>query len=233
MPRRCAAASRRDGGDSGATPTPAARGRPARPLQSACLAGRPAGRLDPAGQAPIDSPSGSGLREVWVKNDAANPTHSFKDRVVAVASARARELGFNALACASTGNLGNAVAAQGGGARPALLRLHPSRSRGAEDPRHEHLRHEPRHGARQLRRRQSPCTELSAEHDDWAFVNINMRPYYSEGSKTVAYEIVEQLGWELPDRVVAPIASGSLFTKINKGLQGMDRARPRERTRSR
>ena len=95
-----------------------------------------------------------GLREVWVKNDAANPTHSFKDRVVAVAAARARELGFGTLACASTGNLSNAV---GGGrrrARPAVLRLHPGRPRGAEDPRDRRLRREPRRGARQLRRRQ-------------------------------------------------------------------------------
>src|SRR6476469_2208471 len=125
-----------------------------------------------------------GLREVWVKNDAANPTHSFKDRVVSVAVHRAKELGYEVLACASTGVYGtNLVKVRGN--YDDVNRL---------------------------------CTELSGERD-WAFVNVNMRPYYAEGSKTLAYEIVEQLGWEVPDRVVAPIASGSLYTKIGKGFQ--------------
>jgi threonine synthase len=160
-----------------------------------------------------------GLREVWVKNDAANPTHSFKDRVVAVASARARELGFEALACASTGNLGNAVAAQA-----AALGL-PSYVFIPSDLEEQKVLGTGVYGANVVSVRGNYddvnrlCTELSAEHDEWAFVNINMRPYYSEGSKTVAFEIVEQLGWELPDRCIVPIASGSLFTKVHRGFQ--------------
>ena len=106
----------------------------------------------------------------------------------------------------------------GGGARTAVLRLHPGRPRGAEDPRNGV------YGTNLVAVRGNYddvnrlCTELSAEHDDWAFVNINMRPYYSEGSKTVAFEIVEQLDWELPDRCIVPVASGSLFTKIHRGF---------------
>ncbi|HEY7967267.1 MAG TPA: threonine synthase [Solirubrobacteraceae bacterium] len=159
------------------------------------------------------------LREVWVKNDSANPTHSFKDRVVAVASARARELGFAALACASTGNLGNAVAAQA-----AALGL-PSYVFIPADLEEQKVLATGIYGTNLMTVRGNYddvnrlCTELSAEHDDWAFVNINMRPYYSEGSKTVAFEIVEQLGWELPDRIIVPIASGSLFTKVHKGFR--------------
>jgi threonine synthase len=160
-----------------------------------------------------------GLGEVWVKNDAANPTHSFKDRVVAVASARARELGFEALACASTGNLGNAVAAQA-----AALGL-PSYVFIPADLEEQKVLGTGIYGSNVVSVRGNYddvnrlCTELSAEHEDWAFVNINMRPYYSEGSKTVAFEIVEQLGWELPDRCIVPIASGSLFTKVHRGFQ--------------
>jgi len=159
-----------------------------------------------------------GLREVWVKNDAANPTHSFKDRVVAVAAARAQELGFAALACASTGNLGNAVAAAGAALGvPAYVFI-------PHDLEEQKVLATGVYGANVVSIRGNYddvnrlCTEISAEHDDWAFVNINMRPYYSEGSKTVAFEIIEQLGWELPDRCIAPIASGSLFTKIHRGF---------------
>jgi threonine synthase len=160
-----------------------------------------------------------GLGEVWVKNDAANPTHSFKDRVVAVASARARELGFGALACASTGNLGNAVAAQA-----AALGL-PSYVFIPADLEEQKILGTGVYGTNVVSVRGNYddvsrlCTELSADHEDWAFVNINMRPYYSEGSKTVAFEIVEQLGWELPDRCIVPIASGSLFTKVHRGFK--------------
>jgi len=160
-----------------------------------------------------------GLREVWVKNDAANPTHSFKDRVVAVAAARARELGFGTLACASTGNLSNAV-----GAAAAALGL-PSYVFVPADLEEQKILATGVYGANLVAVRGNYddvnrlCTELSAEHEDWAFVNINMRPYYAEGSKTVAFEIVEQLGWELPDRCVVPIASGSLFTKIARGFE--------------
>jgi threonine synthase len=158
-----------------------------------------------------------GLREVWVKNDAANPTHSFKDRVVSVASQRARELGFGVLACASTGNLANSVAAHGAALGLESYVFIPS------DLEEQKVLATGVYGTRLVRVRGTYddvnrlCTELSGERD-WAFVNVNLRPYYAEGSKTLAYEIVEQLGWELPDRVVAPIASGSLYTKIGKGF---------------
>jgi threonine synthase len=158
-----------------------------------------------------------GLREVWVKNDAANPTHSFKDRVVSVAVARARELGFDTIACASTGNLANSVAAHGAALDldsyvfiPADLEEQKVLATGV-------------YGTTLVGVKGSYddvnrlCTELCAERE-WAFVNINLRPYYAEGSKTLAYEIAEQLGWELPDRCIVPIASGSLFTKIAHGF---------------
>ena len=158
-----------------------------------------------------------GLREVWVKNDAANPTHSFKDRVVSVAASRARELGYEVIACASTGNLANSVAAHGAALGldsyvliPADLEEQKVLATGiygthvvAVDGSYDDVNR--------------LCTELCAERD-WAFVNVNLRPYYAEGSKTLAFEIAEQLGWELPDRCVVPIASGSLFTKIAKGF---------------
>ena len=159
-----------------------------------------------------------GLREVWVKNDAANPTHSFKDRVVSVAIARARELGFQTLACASTGNLANAVAAHAAAAGLESYVFIP------HDLEEQKVLATGVYGTNVVSVRGNYddvnrlCTELSAEHD-WAFVNINMRPYYSQGSKTLAFETAEQLGFELPDRVVAPIASGSLFTKIARGFE--------------
>jgi len=159
-----------------------------------------------------------GLGEVWVKNDAANPTHSFKDRVVAVSLARARELGFRTIACASTGNLANAVAAHAAAAGlesyvfiPADLEEQKVLATGVYGTNLVSVR-----GTYDDVNRL--CTELSDEHD-WAFVNINMRPYYSQGSKTLAFETAEQLGFELPDRVVCPIASGSLFTKIARGFE--------------
>ncbi len=158
-----------------------------------------------------------GLGELWVKNDAANPTHSFKDRVVAVAVAKARELGFETVACASTGNLANAVAAHAaaGGLDsyvfvPADLEEQKLLATGAYGTRLVGVR-----GTYDDVNRL--CTQLCDERP-WGFVNINLRPYYAEGSKTIAYETVEQLGWELPDRVVCPIASGSLFTKIGRGF---------------
>ncbi|TMM03136.1 MAG: threonine synthase [Actinobacteria bacterium] len=159
-----------------------------------------------------------GLNEVWVKNDAANPTHSFKDRVVSIALARARELGFDTLACASTGNLANAVAAHAAAAGldsyvfiPADLEEQKILATGVYGTNLVAV-----HGNYDDVNRL--CTELSAEHD-WAFVNINMRPYYAEGSKTLAFETAEQLGFSLPDRVVSPIASGSLFTKVARGFE--------------
>jgi threonine synthase len=159
-----------------------------------------------------------GLGELWIKNDAANPTHSFKDRVVSVALARARELGFQTVACASTGNLANAVAAHAAAAGLESYVFIP------HDLEEQKVLATGVYGTNLVAVRGNYddvnrlCTELSAEHE-WAFVNINMRPYYSQGSKTLAFETVEQLGWELPDRVVAPIASGSLFTKIARGFE--------------
>jgi threonine synthase len=159
-----------------------------------------------------------GLGELWIKNDAANPTHSFKDRVVSMAFARARELGYETFACASTGNLANAVAAHAAAAGfssyvfiPANLEEQKVLATGvygtqivAVDGSYDDVNR--------------LCTELSAERE-WAFVNINLRPYYAEGSKTLAFETCEQLGFELPDRVVCPIASGSLFTKLARGFE--------------
>jgi threonine synthase len=158
-----------------------------------------------------------GLGEVWVKNDAANPTHSFKDRVVAVALACAQELGFDVLACASTGNLANAVAAASAAAGIKSYVFIPA------DLEEQKILATGVYGANVIGVEgvyddvNRLCTELAGERN-WAFVNVNVRPYYAEGSKTLAYETVEQLGWELPDRVVAPIASGSLFTKIGRGF---------------
>jgi threonine synthase len=159
-----------------------------------------------------------GLEEVWIKNDAANPTHSFKDRVVSVALARARELGFETIACASTGNLANAVAAHAAAAGLESYVFIPA------DLEEQKVLATGVYGTNLVAVQGNYdevnrlCTELSGEHD-WAFVNINMRPYYAEGSKTLAFETAEQLGFELPDRVVCPIASGSLFTKIARGFE--------------
>ncbi|HEX5308186.1 MAG TPA: threonine synthase [Solirubrobacteraceae bacterium] len=158
-----------------------------------------------------------GLREVWVKNDAANPTHSFKDRVVSVAVTRARELGFETIACASTGNLANSVAAHGAALGLESYVFIPA------DLEEQKILATGVYGTKLVAVKGNYddvnrlCTELSAERD-WAFVNVNLRPYYAEGSKTLAYEIAEQLGFELPDRCVVPIASGSLFTKVAKGF---------------
>src|SRR5271167_3230390 len=159
-----------------------------------------------------------GLREVWVKNDTANPTHSFKDRVVSVAVTRARELGFEVIACASTGNLANSVAAHGAALGLESYVFIPA------DLEEQKVLATGVYGTKLVAVQGTYddvnrlCTELSAERD-WAFVNVNLRPYYAEGSKTLAFEIAEQLGWELPDRCVVPVASGSLFTKIAKGFE--------------
>src|SRR3954467_12819071 len=159
-----------------------------------------------------------GLGEVWVKNDAANPTHSFKDRVVSVAMARARELGYEVLPCASTGNLANSVAAHAAAAGLESYVFVPA------DLEEQKLLATAVYGTNLVGVRGTYddvnrlCTQL-AETRPWAFVNVNLRPYYSEGSKTVAFETIEQLGWELPNRVVCPVASGSLFTKIAGGIQ--------------
>jgi threonine synthase len=158
-----------------------------------------------------------GLRELWVKNDAANPTHSFKDRVVAVALAKARELGFGTVACASTGNLANAVAAHAAAAGLDSYVFVPA------DLEEQKLLATGVYGSRLVGVKGSYdevnrlCTQL-CEARPWAFVNVNLRPYYSQGSKTLAFETIEQLGWSLPDRIVGPIASGSLFTKLGRGF---------------
>src|SRR5215212_10030480 len=159
-----------------------------------------------------------GVGEVWVKNDAANPTHSFKDRVVTVAVAKARELGYGVVACASTGNLANAVAAHAAAAGLESYVFIPS------DLEEQKVLATGVYGTKLVAVNGNYddvnrlCTELSAERD-WAFVNVNMRPYYSQGSKTLGFEICEQLGWTIPDRIVAPVASGSLFTKIARGVE--------------
>ncbi|MDQ1711228.1 MAG: threonine synthase [Frankiaceae bacterium] len=155
-----------------------------------------------------------GIRELWVKDDSANPTHSFKDRVVSVAATRARELGFTTLACASTGNLANSVAAHAARAGLRAVVFVPSdleagkivttavygQTLVAVDGNYDDVNR--------------LCSEV-ADDLPWAFVNVNLRPYYAEGSKTIGYEVAEQLGWRLPGQVVIPVASGSLLTKVD------------------
>jgi threonine synthase len=159
-----------------------------------------------------------GIGELWIKNETANPTHSFKDRVVSVALARAIELGFETVACASTGNLANAVSAHAAAAGLESYVLIPA------DLEQEKILATGAYGTNIVAIRGNYdavnrlCTEIAGDRP-WAFVNVNLRPYYAEGSKTLAFETAEQLGWELPDRVVAPIASGSLFTKVARGFR--------------
>jgi threonine synthase len=159
-----------------------------------------------------------GLGEVWVKNDAANPTHSFKDRVVAVALAKARDLGYGVAACASTGNLANAVAAQAAALGLESFVFIPA------DLEPQKITATAIYGGNVVAvdgtydEVNRLCGELASERP-WAFVNVNLRPYYSEGSKTLAFEVAEQLGWRLPDRCIAPIASGSLYTKVHRGFR--------------
>src|ERR671921_93349 len=159
-----------------------------------------------------------GLRQLWVKDDSSNPTHSFKDRVVAVALSAARELGLQVLACPSTGNLANAVAAAAARAGIKSVVLVPSNLEQqkiiasavydttliAIEGTYDDVN--------------KLASEIAAEEEGWAFVNVNVRPYYAEGSKTLAYEIAEQLGWRLPDQIVIPVASGAQLTKIDKGF---------------
>ena len=163
-----------------------------------------------------------GVGELYLKLDHCNPTHSFKDRVVGVASAKALEVGADTLACASTGNLGNAVAARAATLGLRSVVLYPR----TVEP--EKLRATAVYGGEMVAVRGSydDCSRLVVElasELDWAFVNVNLRAYYAEGSKTLAFEIAEQLGWELPDAVVAPIASGSLFTKLWQGFEQLQR----------
>jgi len=158
-----------------------------------------------------------GIGELWLKLDTANPTHSFKDRVVAVACAKAQEHGATTLACSSTGNLGNAVAARAAAEGLEAAILVPA------DLEHEKLVASAVYGPQifAIEGSYDDCSRLTVELSfelDWAFVNVQLRSYYAEGSKTLAFEIAEHLGWELPDVVVAPIASGSMFTKVAQGF---------------
>jgi threonine synthase len=188
--------------------------------------------LPDPGEAPVDLGAGwtplrratrlaevLGVRELWLKDDTRNPTGSFKDRVVSVALSSARRLGFTTAACASTGNLATSVAAHAAfigwpsitiipadleKSKIAMTAIFGGTVLGVEGTYDDVNR---------------LCVELVAEHPEWAFVNINIRPYYAEGSKSLAFEIAEQLGWRTPDQVVVPVASGSQLTKIAKGFK--------------
>ena len=160
-----------------------------------------------------------GLKKLYIKNDAVNmPTLSFKDRVVSVALTRAREFGFSTVSCASTGNLANSTAAIAAHAGLDCCVFIPADLETGKI--NGTLIYSPTLMAVQGNYDQVNrlCSEVANTHG-WGFVNINLRPYYSEGSKTLGFEVAEQLGWQLPDRIVAPLASGSLFTKIYKGFQ--------------
>ena len=159
-----------------------------------------------------------GLGELWIKDDTANPTGSFKDRVVSVALTKARQLGFKVAACASTGNLANSVAAHAARAGMDSVVLIP------HDLEKAKVTMTSVYGGRVFAVQGSYddvnrlCAELTSEQPEWAFVNVNVRTYYAEGSKTLAFEVAEQLGWQAPDHVVVPIGSGSQLTKVAKGF---------------
>jgi threonine synthase len=162
-----------------------------------------------------------GLADLWIKDETRNPTHSFKDRVVSVALTKAREFGFDTVACASTGNLAHAVSAHAAhaGLRAVVFvpaNLEPAKITAAAvygatvvaiDGTYDDVNR--------------LCAEATEEYP-WAFVNVNLRPYYAEGSKTIAFETAEQLGWRAPDHVVVPIASGALLTRIGKAFRQLD-----------
>jgi threonine synthase len=163
-----------------------------------------------------------GVRNLYVKNDSVNsPTLSFKDRVTAVAINKAREFGLEAVGCASTGNLANSVAANAAAAGLPAYILVPDNLEPAK------ITATSIYGARVVSVRGNYddvnrlCTEIADRHA-WGFVNVNLRPFYGEGSKTVGYEIAEQLGWRAPAAIVAPMAGGSLITKIHKGLKELE-----------
>jgi threonine synthase len=173
-----------------------------------------------------------GVGQLYLKLDTANPTHSFKDRVVAVAAAKALELGLGTLACSSTGNLANAVAARAAAEGVEAVVLCPS----TLEP--EKLTATAVYGATiyAVDGTYDDCSRIAVELSfelDWAFVNVGLRSYYAEGSKTLGFEIAEQLGWSLPDAVVSPIASGALFSKVSQGFDELrdlglvEGARPR------
>ena len=212
-------------GSASAAPSRASGSRRARPRSGGTPTCCPSRRRRSRGSRPASprssrrrgSPRSSASRELWLKLDTANPTHSFKDRVVAVAARKAQELGLGTLSCSSTGNLAGAVAARAAaeGLEAAVFvpaDLEPEKLTAAAaygptiyavDGHYDH------------------CSRLSVELSfelPWGFVNVNLRSYYAEGSKTLAYEIAEQLGWRAPDVVVAPIASGALFHKVGQGF---------------
>lgn len=160
-----------------------------------------------------------GIRELWIKNDTVNyPTLSFKDRVVSVALSRSRELGFKTVACASTGNLANSVAANAASAGLEAYVFIPS------DLEHSKIVNSLVYAANVVGIKghydevNRLCAEIAGKYG-WAFVNVNMRPYYAEGSKSMGFEIAEQLGWTVPQHTVIPMASGSLLTKVHKSYQ--------------
>ena len=160
-----------------------------------------------------------GLGELWIKDDTANPTGSFKDRVVSVALTKARELGFKVAACASTGNLANSVAAHAARAGMQSVVFVPhdlERAKIVTTAIYGGLVVAVEGTYDDVNRL---CAELASEHPAWAFVNVNIRTYYAEGSKTLAFEVAEQLGWQAPDHVVVPVASGSQLTKIARGFK--------------
>tara|TARA_B100000315_G_scaffold237738_1_gene254813 strand:+ start:1570 stop:2727 length:1158 start_codon:yes stop_codon:yes gene_type:complete len=162
-----------------------------------------------------------GLDELYIKNDTVNhPTLSFKDRVVAVALTRAREMGFETVACASTGNLANAVAAQAAHAGMRCFVFIPANLESGKVLGNLIYRPTVVEVEGNYDDVNRLCSEIATKYP-WAFVNVNIRPYYAEGSKSLAFETAEQLGWKAPDQVVIPIASGSLLTKIWKGLNEM------------
>ena len=191
---------------------------------SALLPADPVGRVDlGAGFTPLvradHLAAELGLGELWLKNDTVNPTGSFKDRVVSVALTKARQLGFKVAACSSTGNLANAVAAHAARAGMRAVVFIPA------DLEPVKIAATAIYGATVVPLDGTYddaarlCSELIEELDDWAFVNNNLRTYYSEGSKTLAFEMAEQLGWSAPDHVVVPVASGSQLTKVHKGFK--------------
>ena len=161
-----------------------------------------------------------GLRKLWIKSEGGNPTHSFKDRVVTVALSVARSFGFEVAACASTGNLANAVAAHSAAAGMRSVVFIPDDLEAGKIAGTTVFGGEVVSVSGSYDDVTRLCAELSGSRP-WAFVNVNMRPFYSEGSKSLAFEVVEQLGWRSPDAVVVPIASGSLLTKVGKGLREM------------
>src|SRR5215468_8417966 len=160
-----------------------------------------------------------GMNALWVKDERGNPTHSFKDRMVAVALAAALEMGYKVLACPSTGNLANAVAAAAARAGIRSVVLIPANLESQKilaSAVYGGLLVKVEGGYDDVNRLAS---ELAEEREDWAFVNVNVRPYYAEGSKTIGYEIAEDLGWRLPRQIVVPVASGAQLVKIDKAFR--------------